>query len=155
MTGIVIVLLLIAALIFFAPRFGWQVDTVLSGSMEPAIPTGSILVSRTVAADEIQVGDIITFSGSGRGRFITHRVTAIERTNGIFFTTKGDANNTEDPFTIPDENVVGKVLVHIPLLGFLFSFLKTPFGMILTLVLPGLIIIGLELREIWNKWEVA
>jgi signal peptidase len=155
MTGIVIVLLLAAALIFFAPRFGWQVDTVLSGSMEPAIPTGSILVSRTVASDSINVGDIITFSGSGKGRFITHRVTAIERTNGIVFTTKGDANNAEDPYPVPAENVVGKVLVHIPFLGFLFSFVKTPFGMILTLVLPGLFIIGLELREIWHGLDDA
>jgi signal peptidase len=155
MTGIVIVLLLAAALIFFAPRFGWQVDTVLSGSMEPAIPTGSILVSRTVASDSIIVGDIITFSGSGRDRFITHRVTAIDRTNGLVFTTKGDANNAEDPFTVPAENVVGKVLVHIPFLGFLFSFVKTPFGLILTLVLPGLFIIGLELREIWHGLDDA
>jgi signal peptidase len=155
MTVIVIVLLLAAVLIFFAPRFGWQVDTVLSGSMEPAIPTGSILVSRTVASDSINVGDIITFSGSGRDRFITHRVTAIDRTNGIVFTTKGDANNGEDPFTVPGENVVGKVLVHIPFLGFLFSFVKTPFGLILTLVLPGLFIIGLELREIWHGLDDA
>jgi signal peptidase len=155
MTGLVILLLLTAALMFFAPRFGWQVDTVLSGSMEPAIPTGSILVLRPVPSDKIQVGDIITFSGSGRDRFITHRVTAIEQTNGIVFTTKGDANNAEDPFTVPAENVVGKVLVHIPFLGFILSFVKTPVGLFLTLVLPGLIIIGLELREIWNTYDDA
>ena len=155
MTGIVIVLLLSAVLIFFAPRFGWQVDTVLSGSMEPAIPTGSILVSRPVAPDEIQVGDVITFFGPGRGRLITHRVTAIERSNGIIFTTKGDANNAEDPFTIPAEDVVGKVLVHIPFLGFILSFVKTPIGLLLTLFLPGLFIIGLELREIWHGLDDA
>ena len=155
MTGIVIVLLLAAALIFFAPRFGWQVDTVLSGSMEPAIPTGSILVSRTVASDSINVGDIITFSGSGRDRFITHRVTAIDRTNGIVFTTKGDANNAEDPYPVPAENVVGKVLVHIPFLGFIFSFVKTPLGILLMLVIPGLLIIGLELREFWDTYDDA
>jgi|APFre7841882724_1041349.scaffolds.fasta_scaffold08275_3 signal peptidase len=155
MTGIVIVLLLAAVLIFFAPRFGWQVDTVLSGSMEPAIPTGSILVSRTVASDSINVGDIITFSGSGRDRFITHRVTAIDRTNGIVFTTKGDANNAEDPYPVPAENVVGKVLVHIPFLGFILSFVKTPLGILLMLVIPGLLIIGLELREFWDTYDDA
>ena len=155
MTGIVIVLLLAAVLIFFAPRFGWQVDTVLSGSMEPAIPTGSILVSRTVASDSINVGDIITFSGSGRDRFITHRVTAIDRTNGIVFTTKGDANNAEDPYPVPAENVVGKVMVHIPFLGFIFSFVKTPLGILLMLVIPGLLIIGLELREFWDTYDDA
>ncbi len=155
MTGIVIVLLLAAALTFFAPRFGWQVVTVLSGSMEPAIPTGSILVSRPVTPDEINVGDIITFSGYGRDRFITHRVIAIERTNGLVFTTKGDANNAEDPYRVPAENVVGKVLVHIPFLGFLFSFVKTPIGILLTLVIPGLLIIGLELREFWKTYDDA
>ena len=155
MTGLVILLLLTAALTFLAPRFGWQVDTVLSGSMEPAIPTGSILVSRPVTPDSINVGDIVTFSGSGRDRFITHRVTAIGQPNGIVFTTKGDANNAEDPYTVPAENVVGKVLVHIPFLGFILSFVKTPFGMILTLVIPGLLIIGLELREFWNTYDDA
>jgi len=155
MTGFVILLLLTATLTFFAPRFGWQVDMVLSGSMEPAISTGSILVSCPVLSDEIRVGDIITFSGSGRDRFITHRVTAIERTNGLIFTTKGDANNAEDPYRVPAENVVGKVLVQIPFLGFLLSFVKTPIGLILTLVIPGLLILGLELREIWNALDDA
>jgi signal peptidase len=123
--------------------------------MEPAIPTGSILVSRTVASDSIIVGDIITFSGSGRDRFITHRVTAIDRTNGIVFTTKGDANNAEDPYPVPAENVVGKVLVHIPFLGFILSFVKTPLGILLMLVIPGLLIIGLELREFWDTYDDA
>ena len=153
MNGLVILLLVTAALTFFAPRFGWQVDTVLSGSMEPAIPTGSILVARPVPSDEIQIGDIITFSGSGRDRFITHRVIEIEQTNGIVFTTKGDANNAKDPFSVPAEKVVGKVLVHIPFIGFIFSFVKTPIGLFLTLVLPGLLIIVLELQEIWNTLD--
>ena len=155
LTGLVILLLLTAVLTFFAPRFGWQVDTVLSGSMEPAIPTGSILVSRPVTPDEINIGDIITFSGSGRDRFITHRVTAIGQSNGIVFTTKGDANNAVDPLTVPAEHVVGKVLGFIPFLGFILSFVKTPIGMILTLVIPGLLIIGLELREFWNTYDDA
>jgi signal peptidase len=122
MTGLVILLLLAAALTFFAPRFGWQVDTVLSGSMEPAIPTGSVLVARPVLSDEISVGDIITFSGSGRDRFISHRVMKIEQADGIIFTTKGDANNAEDPFPVPAGNVEGKVILHIPFIGFILSF---------------------------------
>jgi len=155
MTGLVLLLLLTAVLTFFAPRFGWHVDTVLSGSMEPAIPTGSILVSRPVSSDDIHIGDIITFSGSGRDRFITHRVTEIETTNGIVFTTKGDANNAEDPFPVPAEKVEGKMLVHIPLLGFIFSFVKTPSGILLMLVIPGILIIGLELREFWDTYDDA
>ncbi len=155
MTGLVILLLVTATLTFFAPRFGWQIDTVLSGSMEPAIPTGSIVVSRTVPLSEIQVGDIITFSGSGRDRFITHRVTAIGQSDGVVFTTKGDANNAGDPFFVPAENVVGKVILHIPFLGFVFSFVKTPLGIIVTLIIPGLLVLGLELREIWNGLDDA
>jgi signal peptidase len=155
LTGLVILLLLTAVLTFFAPRFGWHVDTVLSGSMEPAIPTGSLLVTRPVPPDDIHIGDIITFSGSGRDRFITHRVMAIERTNGIVFTTKGDANNAEDPFPVPAEKVAGKVLVQIPFLGFIFSFVKTPLGIFLMLIIPGLFIIGLELREFWDTYDDA
>lgn len=153
MTGLVILLLITAALTFFAPRFGWQVDTVLSGSMEPAISTGSILVSRPVSPDEIRVGDIITFTGSARERLITHRVTAIGQSDGIVFTTKGDANNAQDPIPVPAENVVGKVIVHLPFIGFIMSFAKTMPGIILMLVIPGFFIIWVELREIWDTYD--
>jgi len=150
MTGLVILLLVCAAVTFLAPQFGWRVDAVMSGSMEPVIATGSILINRPVPVNEIFVGDIITFSIPAREGFITHRVIAIERINDPVFKTKGDANKVEDPFSVPTENVVGKVVAHIPYLGYMFYFLKTPLGFILTLVLPGLLIIGLELRDVWS-----
>lgn len=155
MTGFVILLVFCAALTFFAPRFGWHIDTVLSGSMEPALPTGSILVNRPVSFNEIHVGDIITFTDSARSSFITHRVIAIDRLNGPVFTTKGDANTVEDPFAVPAENVVGKVVVQIPFLGYILNFMQTPLGIILTLVIPGVLVIGLELREIWDSIDDA
>ena len=150
MTAVIILLFVCAALTFIAPHFGWRVDAVMSGSMEPAIPIGSIVINRPATYQEIHVGDIITFIIPSREGFITHRVIAIEDNNEPVFQTKGDANRVEDPFTVPAENMVGMVVAHIPFLGYVFYFMKTPLGFILTFVLPGLLIIGLELRDIWK-----
>jgi signal peptidase len=59
--GVVIVLMSIVVLMFLAPRFGWRVDTVLSGSMEPSLRSGGIVVTRPVTLSDIRSGDVITF----------------------------------------------------------------------------------------------
>jgi signal peptidase len=61
-TGLFVLLFIVAAVIILAPFAGWHIDTVLSGSMEPAIPTGSMVITGPVAASDIRVGDVIAFS---------------------------------------------------------------------------------------------
>jgi signal peptidase len=150
--GFVVIILLMtaAALTFLAPRFGWSVDAVFSGSMEPELKVGAVVITRPVDAEEIKAGDIITFYSPLSDQLTSHRVIAAEGGSSFHFQTKGDANEDTDPFILPAENVVGKVCFHIPYFGYLAQFVKTPLGFLLTLCLPGLIIVVIELRNIWR-----
>ena len=148
--AVVILFMTAAALIFLAPRFGWRVDAVFSGSMEPGLKLGSVVVTRPVEAEEIKAGDIITFYSPLNERLMRHRVVAAEHGSGWHFQTKGDANEDADPFVVPAENVVGKVCLHLPYFGYVTQFVKTPLGLLLTICIPGLVVIVMEIRNIWH-----
>jgi len=148
--AVVILLMTMAVLTFLAPRFGWRVDTVFSGSMEPKLKVGSVVVTRPVKAEEIKVGDIITFYSPLKERLTSHRVVAVEQGSSFDFRTKGDASEDADPFLVPDQNVVGKVCFAIPWLGYVTQFVKTPVGLLLIICIPGLVIIVTEIRSIWR-----
>jgi sortase B len=97
------------------PRLmGYQVFSVISGSMEPAIPVGSVIYVREADASEVQVDEIIAFYDEGS--VVAHRVVA-NRTSLGEFVTKGDANNTEDLFPIPYDALIGVVALHVPYVG--------------------------------------
>jgi len=146
----VVLIMMAAALTLLAPRFDWRVDVVLSGSMAPEIKSGSVAITRPVKSQDIRVGDIITFYSPLNGELTSHRVIAVEEGSSFQFQTKGDANGDADPFLVPAENTVGKIWFHIPYFGYFIQFLKTPLGFILTLCIPGLIIIAMEVRNIWR-----
>lgn len=95
--------------------------TVMSGSMEPSIKTGSVAIIETNLTDfkDIEKGDIITFDIGGS--FVTHRAVDITE-DGIF--TKGDANNARDPWIVTNDNYYGKELFSIPYIGFLIVFIR-------------------------------
>lgn len=99
--------------------FGYGLAVVETGSMEPNVPTGSLVVIHKT--DEYSVGDVITYEDY-RGMSITHRIKSIE--NGIVI-TKGDSNELSDmPFT--EDAIVGKVEIVVPKLGSIIKILKTP-----------------------------
>lgn len=155
--GYIMVILLIAAAVFtlLAPHFGWRVDAVFSGSMEPKLKIGGVAVTRPVAAEDIKVGDIITFRSPLNEEVISHRVVAVEDGSPFNFQTKGDANEDADLVVVPPQSVVGKVCFHLPYFGYAAQFIKTPLGLLLTLCLPGLVIIILEMRNIWRALAEA
>ena len=95
--------------------------TVMSGSMEPSIKTGSVALIETNLTDfnEIEKGDIITFDIGGS--LVTHR--AVDITEGGIV-TKGDANNAKDPWTVTDANYYGKELFSVPYIGYLIVFIR-------------------------------
>jgi signal peptidase len=148
--AVVILFMTAAALIFLAPRFGWRVDAVFSGSMEPGLKLGGVVVTRPVEAEEIKAGDIITFYSPLNERLMSHRVIAVEHGSGWHFQTKGDANEDADPFVVPAENMVGKVCLHLPYFGYVNQFVKTPLGLLLLICTPGLVVIVMEIRNIWR-----
>ena len=143
-------LMVVAALTFIAPHLGWRVDAVYSGSMEPSLKVGGVVVTRPVEAGDILVGDTITYYSPLSEKLTSHRVIAVEDTSSLSFRTKGDANEDADPFILPAENVVGRICFHIPYFGYATQFIKTPLGLLLTICIPGLIIIIMEMRNIWR-----
>lgn len=149
--AIVVLLMAAAVLTYLAPHFGWRVDAVSSGSMEPQLKVGSLAVTRPVEPATIEAGDIITFRPTTVGEnLISHRVIDIRQASGLYFVTKGDANNSPDPFTVPARNLVGKICFRAPYLGYVTEFLKTPWGFMLAVVIPGSIIIALYIGSVWQ-----
>ncbi|MFC2044884.1 signal peptidase I [Chloroflexota bacterium] len=151
---VVILLMTVAVFIYVAPHIGWQVNAVLSGSMEPELKVGSLVVTCPVEPETIVVGDIIIFRPTTVGEnLIAHRVVGIGRGSSLYFETKGDANNKPDPFTVPARNLVGKICFHAPYWGYFTEFLKTPFGFMFAVVIPGIIIIIMYVISVW--WALA
>ena len=100
--------------------FGIGNAIVVTGSMEPALPVNSYIIVKS--EKEYRVDDIVAFE-SGKD-VVVHRIVKI---NGDEIITKGDANNIEDP-PITLDKIKGKVIFHVPYLGYAFSIFKTPFG---------------------------
>lgn len=105
--------------------FGYSSLVVMSGSMEPAISAGDLLIIRREAT--YQEGEVVSFSDNGS--YITHRL--VGQTDGGFI-TQGDSNNVPDPDLIHAEQIVGRVVLVIPGLGGALLFLRTPAGILLT-----------------------
>ena len=148
--GMIILLMMAAVLTFLAPHFGWRVDVVFSGSMEPELKVGGVVVTRPVEAEDIKIGDTITFYSPLSEKPTSHRVIAVEGGSSLYFQTNGDASEDADPFIVPAQDVVGKICLHLPYFGYIAQFVKTPLGLLLTLCLPGLIIIIMEIISIWR-----
>lgn len=93
--------------------------TVLTGSMTPSIPTGSIVLVRPVDPGTLQVGDIATYQRADDNKeFITHRIVGIDqKSTGATFEFKGDANRVADDTAVPADMIRGKVWFHVPYLG--------------------------------------
>jgi signal peptidase I len=125
--------------------------TVLSGSMEPAIHTGSVVVVKPMG--EYAVGDVITFGPNTRTKPpTTHRVVEVKDSNGqISFVTKGDANNAPDQTAIVKNQVIGKVVFDVPYAGYAITAARKPLGFLLIIVLPALLVIIDELQNIWRE----
>lgn len=122
--GITVFICLIFS-VFTIPRFfGVTPFVVQSSSMEPEIPTGSVVFTNTNDKD-VETGDIITYSlstGEDTGVFITHRVHDTNAEKGLI-QTKGDANDNADGW-LEKEAVMGTVMFHIPEAGFLLEHLQ-------------------------------
>ena len=124
---------------------------VQSGSMEPAIKMGSIVMVKPV--EEYKIGDIITFdlSASGIG-YITHRIYDIKVVEGeVSYITKGDDNNAPDLREILRREITGKVLLSIPYVGYAVDFAKKPLGFALIILIPATVIISDEVKKIYGE----
>ena len=144
---IVIALLSPILICVVAPFFvGGFFSVVMSGSMEPAIPVGSIVVVRKVNAEDVKVGDVISFR-TGESRVI-HRVIEKVENGSFYFRTKGDANEDPDPWIVQPDDVCGALMLTIPYYGYLIWFAGTPIGVAVFILVPAIILIANEVRNI-------
>lgn len=125
-TVLVVVLVIIAAALVVPPVLGYQSMAVLSGSMEPEIKVGDIVYAKEMETDELKTGDIITYRLSGT-TLVTHRIVEID-TENKWMITKGDANDVVDTSPVLYEQIVGRVDFHLPFLGYVSMYIKTPLG---------------------------
>lgn len=134
-TVVVCVVALLALLLVSARILGLQTFVVLSGSMEPYYHVGSVIYVKEVPPETLRVGDDISFRIAG-DTVATHRIVEIlpdvTGSPGLRFRTKGTANTTTDE-PVHQSKVLGKVVGTIPLLGYLFDFVKHPPGTYITL----------------------
>lgn len=150
-TLLISLLVLMAAFLMVAPRFGLKLHPVLSGSMEPALKVGGLVFCRSVPVAEIREGDIIGFNAPDGGK-VTHRVIAMKEEEGkLWFQTKGDANEDPDPDLVSISGEwVDKVVYHLPYLGYLSSFMQTRLAFLFLICGPAAILIFLFGRDIWT-----
>ena len=136
-------------LVSFLPIKGnYVILTVLSGSMEPAIKTGSIVAIHP--ASSYRTGDVITFGAIGKDKIpVTHRIQETKVINGeTVYVTKGDANNSADAAEVPEPLVHGKVFLTLPYVGYAVSVLRKPIGFFSMIAIPLVLIIAGEVKSI-------
>lgn len=129
-SGVIVIVFLIAAVLpLTLPRlFGLELYRVTTGSMEPEIPVGSVIYVKECSPQTLQAGDVITFVlGTDSNMVETHRVISLDRENQ-WIVTKGDANQSVDQTKVLFDNVKGRVLFHLPGLGFLSEVIHAPQG---------------------------
>jgi len=129
LSTILLVLIIIICLPLTVPRFfGYEAYTVISGSMEPEIPTGSLVFIKEAEASEIEKEDVIAFyGGSSSSAIITHRVVENRVVMGEFI-TKGDANKANDMNPVDYDDFIGKVVWSVPFLGTVAQLLASGIG---------------------------
>lgn len=166
-TALVLVLILVVGLLILGlaplvtshaakPAFvgGYAPIVVLGGSMEPTYHIGSVLFVRRVNPESVQVGNVITFASPnsvpGReGTLTTHRVISIDRSSGQpIFRTKGDANRSDDDWSVPADTVVGQGMFTVPYVGYFSNFVRSRTGFLALVIVPGILFIILEILSI-------
>ncbi|UOY92591.1 signal peptidase I [Ectobacillus sp. JY-23] len=140
--------------------FGYEIKTVLSGSMEPTFYTGSIIAIKPVqSGTSYKPGDVITYKLQD-GTLVTHRVKEVNAVGEeVMYVTKGDANDAADSEPVAHKNVVGSYKgFTIPYVGYAADYARSKTGSALLLIVPGILllfhavinILG-ALRQIDNK----
>ena len=134
---------------------GFMTFRVVTGSMEPTIHIGALMLTRETDISEIEKNDIVCFRSQDSmiwGSIVTHRVVNVmELEDGsILLETKGDANTVADGYYVKESNLVGKVIWYTgddSTLASIFSFFTSEVGFLACIVFPGLLLMGLIFKD--------
>jgi signal peptidase len=162
----------IAGLMLLPALLGYERYVIVSGSMEPAIGTGSVVYDKPVPVEQLAIGDVITFVPPpefGVEQPVTHRIHAIEETapgdevggeevpaGTRQFRTKGDANDDPDPWKmVPDGPEQARVEHHVEYLGYIYGALSNRWVQLLVIGLPALLLVVVLARALWHEAGAA
>ncbi len=127
---------------------------VLTGSMEPTIMTRDVVITKKPDEGTLKKGDVITFKSTDArfyGMVITHRIVDVYQdatTHEYTYRTKGDFNNVSDDALVSYDNILGKVILRIPKLGYVQYFLATKGGWIFVILIPCLVVISCDIFKL-------
>lgn len=142
-SGVVIALI---TAVLIALLLGMRFYSVQTGSMYPTYPVGTMVLVEPAKFDDISKGDVITFQLQGSS-VVTHRVVGIDKENRLL-ETKGDNNNTKDGVPVRAKDLIGRVRLGIPLVGYAALFIRTLFGkIVLGVILLAVIFIPLMIGK--------
>ena len=148
-TTVVVFVVIFAVLLIGVRLFGVQVYSVISGSMEPEYPVGSLIYVKDINPSEIEVNDVITYVLPSETPS-THRVVRIDEENQLFY-TKGDANETEDGAPVHFKNLIGTPVFKIPYLGYVAYYIQHPPGMYIAIAAGAVLLILVFLPDLFKK----
>jgi len=131
---------------------GFRSLTVMSGSMVPTLRVGDVVVVEQISPTSARIGDVVTFRDpTDPTRLLTHRVRKIEIADGVVrFVTKGDANTSVEAWKVPAGGTIGRVVYHVPWIGYALFWIRGRLGRLLLLVIPALALGAYELWRIWR-----
>ena len=148
-TLLVIAVVVFAVLLVGVRLFDVQVFSVISGSMEPEYPVGSLIYVKDVDPSEIKVGDVITYV-LPNDMPSTHRVIDIDAENQHFY-TKGDANEAADGAPVHFKNLIGTPVFTIPYLGYIAYYIQHPPGMYIAIAAGAILLILAFLPDLFKS----
>lgn len=149
-TVLAIIVVLCAVLLVGGKFIGIEPYAVLSGSMEPTYPTGSMIFVKDTPASAIEIGDPITFVLDENLTIATHRVVEIDAEEQHFI-TKGDANEYKDASPVHFNNLIGKPILSIPKLGYIVHYIQNPLGQYIAIVIAALILLLAFVPDLFDE----
>jgi signal peptidase len=147
----------LAAILLVPAALGFQRYVIVSGSMTGTYDKGSIVFDKEVPVSDLEAGNVITYEpppGASSQKFVTHRIFRIEENakGERVFRTKGDANETADPWTFTlDKPDQAKVAFSVPYVGYLLAALSIPTVRMLAIGIPAVLVALLILAGIWRE----
>ena len=137
-----------------ASLFGYKPYIVLSDSMKDTFEVGDIAVTKQTDAQDLQVGDIVTFHSidpNNYGQVVTHKIRQITEYEGeSAFVTYGTTTDTDDTYPVPFDQVIGEYAFRLPKMGYFFEFLKSPAGYVTVILIPFSLLILLQVIKMFR-----
>ncbi len=132
----------------FRKNVAYKSYVVQSGSMEPSIRVGDVIIIH--AQQRYEKTDVITFKDAQK-HTVTHRILEKKEITPPLYLTKGDANQAVDTEEIAHQSIIGKVILVIPKIGYLIQFVRTPWGLILTIIVPAVLLLSDEIKSLYKS----